>query len=75
MCLNSDLFGDLQADNNLRGRLPVEIGLLTELQVLDVRNNQIQESIPDSMHNMSQLGKSMRATFQKKGVESDFYWI
>ena len=51
--LNSDLVCVIcsfsSANNNLRGRLPAEVGLFTELQVLDVRNNQIQESIPDSI--------------------------
>jgi gliding motility-associated-like protein len=42
-------------NNNLRGQLPFEIGLLDELQVLDLRLNQITGPLPDAMNDLVRL--------------------
>ncbi|KAK3015503.1 hypothetical protein RJ639_005385 [Escallonia herrerae] len=44
------------ADNELRGRIPVELGLLSKLKVLTFHSNCLSGDIPPSFGNLSQLG-------------------
>jgi hypothetical protein len=50
------------SSNGLAGTIPQEIGLLwSDLQVLDLGNNDITGSIPPTIENLKSLGKSLTA--------------
>jgi Leucine-rich repeat (LRR) protein len=56
--------------DNLSGRIPIEIGLLTELTYLNLGDNQLEESIPNELGVLT----SLTALYLCTCIGLSFYW-